>query len=388
MIRLICVSVLFMLLSACQSIHKPVTQVMPQSLQGLLNTSTFAVKPIESEEDIFLLSDEIKMQLDEKVRRSNRIGEASVNERLFNFIADWAESSVNYSAGSTLSANQTFFSQKANCLSLSIMAYSMAEYLNINSRFQRVFIPEYWSEKSGYKLLSGHVNVRLKAKKRNSVDVSGFYNDLIVDFNPEGMNSYKTELVDRSLITAMFYNNMGVEAMLRKEYDLAYSYYMGAIKKAPQFSSSFVNLGVLYRIHDDFYRAETVYSHAADLNDKDLAILSNLAILYDLTDRARLARLIRQKIEKKRRANPYYAIAKGDEALYRGDINAAVTHFKKAKKLDRSIHESYFGLAKAYAALGDLEKTQSELKKAKFYSLYESDKQKYDGKLRLLGLSL
>ena len=73
-----------------------------------------------------------------------------------------------------------------------------------------------------------------------------------------------------------------------------------------------------------------------------------MARLYDLTGRESKAAAIRTVLEHKRSQNPYYAIAKANEALYQKDFDRAIKLFKKSIRLDRTLHESHFGLAKAY----------------------------------------
>ena len=212
-----------------------------------------------------------------------------------------------------------------------------------------------------------------------------FGNDVTVDFNPESRkHKFRTQVIDKNLITAMFYNNKGAQAMLNANYDSAYSYFTKAVELSPLYSSSFVNLGVLYRIHGDLALAEKAYQYASVLEPSNLTAKGNLAIVYDLTNRSELAEGIRKNLEAKRATNPYYAIAKGNEAYHQGDYQHAIALYKNAVKLDNQLHESYFGLAKSYYMLGQQERAENALIKAKRSALFDSDIARYNSKLEML----
>ncbi|MFM9587671.1 hypothetical protein, partial [Streptomyces caniscabiei] len=63
--------------------------------------------------------------------------------KLLQFLLDNGDASLSYQSGATLIANQAYQNLNANCLSLSILAYSMADFLGMHSQFQQVHIPEY-----------------------------------------------------------------------------------------------------------------------------------------------------------------------------------------------------------------------------------------------------
>ncbi|MDE3271101.1 tetratricopeptide repeat protein [Pseudoalteromonas sp. G4] len=373
------VLLLLMGCNSTQNTHKPPPL--------LLNDDQFSLVTIESKQDVFELSESTIAIMEAEISRS--LDKRLTTRSLLKYIFSPENQSLNYLTGATLTAEETFNSKDANCLSLSIMAHSMAKHFGIESRFQQVFIPEYWASENGYSLLTGHVNLRLKRPSSSDIALtSTVYDavgDLIVDFNPSSFRQkFRTKIISEDLILAMFYNNKGAAAMINGEHDLAYSYFSAAIESAPEYSSSFGNLGVLYRISNHFKQAEIAYNHALLLDSGNNTAKGNLARLYDLTNRSYEAERIREALEHERSKNPYYAIAKGNEALYQQDFEQAIRFFKKSIKLDRKIHESHFGLAKAYFYIGELDKALSELEKAEKHAYFDGEKRRYRGKIMSL----
>lgn len=367
---------LSLILSGCKmTANKKIAEPAFESL-------IFKLQAVESQQHIFELTAETKSALSDYTKNAD--SKRDITEQLLSFIFDASRNTLNYQTGATLSANDTFVSQNANCLSLSIMSYSMARYLGIKAQFQEVDIPEYWSSLNGYSLLTGHVNIRLSNRLRNyqgHIEFD-FSNDLVIDFNPDSRGQvFKTRIITKDLITAMFYNNKGANAMINKEYDLAYSYFVAAKQYAPDYSPIYGNLGVLFRLNQQFSNAEKAYQYALYLAPDNHTAMGNSAILYDLTNRQEKAKQLRAYLERKRKTNPYYFIAQGNEAYTRGHYQQAVNHFKQAIKLDKQIHESHFGLAKSYFQQGHHDKVEKALKKAKKYAIFESDKSRYQGKL-------
>ena len=78
----------------------------------------------------------------------------------------------------------------------------------------------------------------------------------------------------------MFYNNKGGEALVNKQFDLAYSYFKAAINTDSSFSASWGNLGVLFKQLGDLKQAEEMYRYAIALNADNNTAQGNLALLY------------------------------------------------------------------------------------------------------------
>ena len=89
------------------------------------------------------------------------------------------------------------------------------------------------------------------------------------------------------------------------------------------------------------------------------------------------------KVESKRRNNPYYHFILGEQQFDSGDYNLALTHYRRAIRLDNSHHQFYFGMAKVHAAMGDKESALSWLKRARSNTTLEDIKERYQYKMDL-----
>lgn len=62
----------------------------------------------------------------------------------------------------------------------------------------------------------------------------------------------------------------------------------------------------------------------------------------------------------------------------------ALAHFRRALALDRGKHEVYFGLARAYFEIGELQQSERYFKQAKNKASNKYDEDRYQTKLDFL----
>ncbi|GAC15433.1 tetratricopeptide repeat protein [Aliiglaciecola lipolytica] len=367
-------------LAGCQTTSKQVTADM----RLLLNDNVFLDYQevnIESEEDIFALDRDAKEFIKRQV--SPVVDPVDRMETLVRLIFDRSEFNLLYMGSANTTAQQTFENRAANCLSMSIMTYALAKEAGFAVRFQDVDIPEYWTRRDGYSLLNGHINILMKPQDPGVVHLIN--TGLQVDFDPQNpRNNFPKQFVTKQSVTSMFYNNKGADALLSNSYNEAYAYFRRAALLSPRFISTWVNLGILYRIVGDYESAENVYKYALQLDEGNLTTWENLAYLYEFTGREEEAEEIARRVESVRRDNPFFHFIQGEQAFEKNDFETALMHYRNALKLDRSKHEIYYGLAKTYYEIGDVRRSQMYFKKAKDRSRSHQDQERYQGKLDLL----
>lgn len=83
-------------------------------------------------------------------------------------------------------------------------------------------------------------------------------------------------------------------------------------------------------------------------------------------------------------SNPYQWYDQGVKYLNQGETRRAVALFNKSVKTGPYLSEGYMGLAKAYFLLGDKERAESKLKKAKELAFGEKERGLYAAKLDAL----
>ena len=338
---------------------------------------------IETQKQIFALDENIKQFIHSKLLtvRDNRKRAA----KLLNFIFNNREVTLAYQSSANLTASETFHTNKANCLSLTIMAYALAKEAKLDIRFQQVNIPEFWVRNKQYNMLTGHVNLLLITAKEPSKTLVYGSDSLQIDFDPYiAQKRFNKQFIDKNTVIAMFYNNKGAQAIVDEQYHTAYAYFKAAVVQKPDFSIAWSNLALLYRINHLHLLAKETYQYALELNNNNLTALANYAILLTLIGEINEANKINQLLYRKRQDNPYYQALLADEAFYRQDYKQAVKLYKKAIELNHKAHEFYFGLAKTYYKLALFNKSKRAMKKAIALNKIESVEHQYIAKLNFL----
>ncbi|WP_416306029.1 tetratricopeptide repeat protein [Neptunicella sp. SCSIO 80796] len=340
---------------------------------------------IESEHEIFYLSDAVKKYMDDNIFPVH--GSAKRIELLADILFDQASLNLIYANDANTTASQTFVNQQANCLSMTILAYSMAKYAGLDVVFQEVKIPEYWVRRDGHSLLNGHINLKIKPEKDPTHRVAlQFGSEAVeVDFNRNvPMQHFIKKPSSKARVMAMFYNNKGADALLAGDFSRAYAYFKQALVVDPEFIPAWGNLGILYRYINQFDLAESAYLQALNLDNNNLNNLENLAILKEFEGQSQQASELYRMLDNKRQSNPYYHFIQGEEQYDHGNWEQAIVYYNRALRLDNKVHEFYFGLAKAYYQLGDTDHSKRYLKMAKRNSINEAMENRYQGKLDLL----
>ncbi|MCB4437564.1 tetratricopeptide repeat protein [Alteromonas sp. McT4-15] len=377
----ILIVVLCTLLVACQSTERKVTSASPTLLDDSLFPS-YGLFPVETPEEIFYLDEEAQ-QFAERAVYESSASEKNV-KRLVKSIFGRSEHGVLYRNSANTTANTTFSNRAANCLSLSIMAYALAEHAGLKATFYEVDIPEYWTRRDGFSLLNGHINLRVSVPNEPLlVSIGSSYAD--IDFDPQMIQSdFPRNAVPKERVLSMFYNNKGADALVANSYSRAYSYFRAAATLSPSLQQSWVNLGVLYRMVGAYEQAELAYKHALTINDSHLTAWENLAILYIHQERDEEAKAITEMVEARRRSNPYYHFILGEQDYDEGKYARAIEHYQRALRIDDSRHEILFSLARTYHQLGDINNAQRYLEKAVRHSPNEQDRSRYMSKIAAL----
>ena len=341
---------------------------------------------IESEKDIFRLDKEARTYVQQTVGHIQDPIERT--ETLARSIFKRLNFDLLYRGDANTTANETFHNRAANCLSLSIMTYALANEADLSVRFQDIQIPEYWTRREGVSLLNGHINLQIIPQARSTNSFYLYKRGYQIDFDPQTQKKhFPRKILSKNQVIAMFYNNKGADALINNERDLAYAYFSAALKVEPNFDSALVNLGFLYRVSKLFDLAERVYLMALASSPDNLTAWENLAYLYAYSNKPEQSAEILARVESKRLRNPYYHLDLGRRDYDSGDLQQALAHFNRALAIDKTRHEIFFALAKTYFALGEVAETERYLKKAKRTAKNMQEKELYQGKLDLLSRS-
>jgi tetratricopeptide (TPR) repeat protein len=233
-------------------------------------------------------------------------------------------------------------------------------------------------------LLNGHINLQIlphPTRGHTQFVTRGFE----VDFDAQATRKhFPKTLLRLNQVVAMFHNNNGADALLKKDYVKAYAYFRAAFLKTPNLPSVLTNLGYLYRLAGHHELAEKTYLRAIKNNKNNLTAWGNLSHLYRHMGRDKQAIAIVNRLTRKRSDNPFFHINMGDKAFEKKQWEIALGHYRTALKLNQSYHEVFFGLGKTYFELGNIQRSHYFLKLAKKKSRTEQEHAAYQGKINIL----
>lgn len=366
------------ILSACNS-----TYTRRDSEPVLLDTAfpDFHTHKLETETQIFSIDESMIRFVEKSV--SGQATEKGKLTQLAHAIFDRTKLSLTYSAGANTTAMETFYGGTANCLSLTILTFTMTQHLGLNSQFQEIGIPEYWTRRGGSTFINRHINLRVNPRTVRRLLLSRA--PIVVDFDPQqGMHKFKTTEITKSQMVSHFYVNKSADFMIANEPSKAYAYLRAAIKQDPENAGAWLNLGVLFSQHDLYPQAQEYYEMAISLRPTFTTAYENMALLYARQGDEEKAQNLLAKLHKKRAKNPYYHMVLGDIAIESQSYQQAIEHYKDAIALNNRPHEFHFSMAKAYYSLGDIENAHRYLENAKRRANDNEVSEQYTSKISIL----
>ena len=87
----------------CQTSYIP----PPEINYDLLNDSKFAIQPVETQAEIFILSEEVKIKLNEYIKDTDST--IRHTKQLLNFLMNNGDESLAYQSGANLVASEAFY---------------------------------------------------------------------------------------------------------------------------------------------------------------------------------------------------------------------------------------------------------------------------------------
>lgn len=295
--------------------------------------------------DPLFLSDEIKQLVDQVV--NPRDSEETRVEKLQDILYGEDYLGITYSDVKTHTATEAFHAREGNCLSVMNLYIAMARYAGVEANFQTVDVQPNWDRRGDLLVLSQHINAtgKFSVQKR-----------YVVDFTPEiALQQLTSSIVTDRQARALYFNNLGVEALISGDYEGAMKYFKNSLFLDPEQSITWNNIGTTFNRLGNSEFAEYGYQMAFELDDRNATAINNLAKFYRNSGELRLARQYEKAIERFNRKNPYYHFAIGSLALSDKDLLSAEKAFSRALRLKEEEPEFYNALARVHMAKGELE---------------------------------
>ena len=267
---------------------------------------------------------------------------------------------VRYDAASTLSATDTFEARAGNCLSMTSLFIAAARYLGLDAHFQTVAVDPAWDHQG---------NTMIRYEHIVATGSAGGGRSYVIDFLPEFVvGDMDAKIISDLEAHALFYNNLGAEAIVDGRVDESLVNFRRAIRLRPKFSSAWNNMGAAMRRTGQYELAEFSYLRALDQDYANYSALGNLVLLYRYTDRDGEAAQLKERVKHYHARNPYFNYFQVRAAIRKGHLKEARKHLKKAIRLKRNEPDFYIAMAEIHAAKGEEEEKLKMLDLAKKYT--------------------
>ena len=184
-------------------------------------------------------------------------------------------------------------------------------------------------------------------KKGEQMDYAGWQNDIETAINL----LQQASVLDSN--AAYINHELGFLYMATRQFEKAEKYFLAAIKSAPTFSYSYINLGNVYHFTDRPEKADSISREAVRVNKNNPISLYNLAIILSRQGKLnKAANVLKQCVKLK----PDYLDAHhklGYLYLKMESFTEAHVIFRKAYALDKENLKTFFGMAQVKKALND-----------------------------------
>src|SRR2546421_7390299 len=258
-----------------------------------------------------------------------------------------------YSAGHSTIAAETWRRKRGDCLSLTVLAYSLANALGMSVQMQEVRVPVVFDRRGNVEFLNRHVNVLVRgAGDLYLIAGSMRSGDVIIDFEPQIASRREGLALSDDGILARFYNNVAAESLAQGDLTLAYAHFKAAVLADPGYSPSYSNLAQLYTRKGLLRSAEQLLSYAIALNDDADIALRSLYQLLVSQGRESEALKYKEILQARQEKDPYYWLGVGLHHLQEGNYQKAVNALEHAQDLTRGFQEVHRYLAIAYWRAG------------------------------------
>jgi Flp pilus assembly protein TadD len=370
---------LLLFLAACAGIERG-----PETASPILRDDRFAASKIEIDTSrIFSMNEDMQHYLDTQI--ATHALKKGIPKSLFDALYEKGQLRIEYDAKYTRDAAQTFAARSGNCLSLAIMTGAFAKAMGLNVAYQRVLMEEHWNQLRDLIFISDHVNIVLDASTARARFVPDEARRYTIDFfPPDEQRRRSAETLSENTVIAMYLNNRAAEELAEGRVDAAYWWAREAILRDANLLAAYNTLGVIYRRNGALAEAEQVFKTILARERNNEVALSNLAIVLRAQGRVIDADAIAERLQRSQPHPPYYFYDRGQIALRAGEYETAKQWF--AREVARADYNPtfHFALAVAYFHLGESDKTNFHLRKARDASTTQSDRSLYAGKLQAL----
>jgi tetratricopeptide (TPR) repeat protein len=267
---------------------------------------------------------------------------------------------LDYEVTTTYTPPVTFRERQGNCLSATMLFVALAREAGLEVEYQLVNVPPTWSDEPDIIVVSNHVNARVAPRNDR---------EYVVDFNEIGYSDrMPSREIDDDYVLALFYNNLGAEALIRKDYALSFRHFRAGIEADSTISAIWSNLGVLYARQGLNEHAEAAYLQALSSGSRNRTALTNLVNLYEARGDHAAAELYRERVRRYQERNPYYHFAVAERAYSEQRLDEALEAINRAVRLKGDEQRFHQLRGQTFLALGRASDAEKSFARASEYA--------------------
>ena len=261
-----------------------------------------------------------------------------------------------YNERQTFTAGEAFRRRSGNCVAFANLFVALAREAGLRAYFQEVKLDPVWNSRNETLLVTKHINVVVE---------SGLYTYTIDVSGQQISQSAPRRVLSDAEAEALYYNNLGAEALVANDPGTAYAWFLRAIETYPELEDVWSNLGVLYARNGQGDAAEMAYLHALALDEREMSAMNNLHGIYAEQGRLEEAAALQSRVERYRRENPYYLLYLSEEAMMLGDLDGADRLLRRGIRLRDDIHQLHYVRARVKYLEGDRKAAKASLQRAR-----------------------
>jgi tetratricopeptide (TPR) repeat protein len=266
-----------------------------------------------------------------------------------------------YAAGHSTPADETWRLRRGDCISLTVLTFAAARALGLDAVMQEVQVPAVYDRRGSLDYVNHHVNVLVQVGADRPVLSLARYDDVIIDFEPEFASTARGQPLSDEAVLARYYNNMGVEALARRDWGNAYTHLRAAARVQPGYAPTYTNLAALYIERGLPAEAEQWLRHSVAASERPEHPLRALHQLVLGQGREREAEALDQRLRAWQQDDPYYWVSEGVRHLRESHPREAVRALERAQALTSGFTDVHRYLALAYWRLGESTRAQQQL---------------------------
>jgi Tfp pilus assembly protein PilF len=336
-------------------------------------------KEINIQKDIFMLS--LPQQTSFLSEISKKQGQGFKLHKALEAVLSSKLSNFTY-YGKTYNAEQTMRLNSGNCMSLAILTTAYAKLLGLDFSYRKVNTIPVFQKENNLILSSSHVQTIIYdadfVEDSNKIYLQK--PGVIIDYFPDA-NNRVGESFGESTFISMYYRNLAADALVNNELTKAFMLADTAHDFDKQNVEAINLLAVIHRRAEDNFSAELIYQTGLEVEQSNLALISNYIMLLRSQERYEEAFIYQNKLDDLDDPNPYHWLEQAYSAEKNQRTNKAIHYYQKALKSAPYLNQAYIGLYKIFRKKGHTLKAKKMLSKALEWTYEIEQRKQYKQKL-------